>query len=115
VVRSRSGRPTRVVGLGAGSFRLRGRPTPATVDSQNRTIWVDRPSRCPAEWVDGGLPRTIDLDLDVGAPATVSLDTGFALPRWLRAGACASTPTVAGATPTPTGPTGPTPDPGATP
>jgi len=27
--------------------------------------------------------------VDVGAPGSLSLDTGFALPRWLRAGVCA--------------------------
>jgi len=96
-VRSPSGRTTQVIGMWAGSVRITGRPMPATVDSANRTMWLDRPSRCPSEWVRGGLPRTIELDLDVGAPATVSVDTGFALPRWLRAGACAGTATAGAA------------------
>jgi hypothetical protein len=38
--------------------------------------------------VRAGLPRTVQLDLDVGTPATVSLDLGIALAGWLRSAAC---------------------------
>jgi hypothetical protein len=89
VVRSPSGRTTLVTGVRAASVPIGGRPLPATVDAQDRTIWLDPPPRCAPEWARGGLPRALDLDVNAGAPATVTLDTGYALANWLRAGPCA--------------------------
>jgi hypothetical protein len=87
-VSSPTGRTTQVVAISAGGVALSGRPVPGTVDALERTIWLDQPKGCPAEWLLGGLPRTVDLRLDSGGDSTVSLDLGFAMARWLRAGAC---------------------------
>jgi hypothetical protein len=87
-VNSPTGRTTQVTGISAGGVPLSGRPIPGTVDALGRTIWLDPPTSCAQEWLLGGLPRTVDLRLDSGGDSTVTLDLGFALARWLRAGAC---------------------------
>jgi hypothetical protein len=108
-VRSPTGRTTRVTAIGVDGVPFTGRPLPATVGAQQTEIWLNRPASCPAAWVNGGLPRTVDVDLDAGGPATVTLDVGFALARWLRAGPCAAavpapsgSPTAAAGTPSAT-------------
>ena len=89
VITSASGRTTLVNGISAGSVPLAGRPLPATVDAEERTVWLDAPATCPQEWLADGLPRTVELEVDAGAEATVTLDLRYALARWLRAGPCA--------------------------
>ena len=89
VITSASGRTTVVNRISAGSVPLAGRPLPATVDAEERTVWLDPPAVCPPEWLADGLPRTVDLEVDAGAEATVTLDLRYALARWLRAGPCA--------------------------
>jgi hypothetical protein len=91
-IRSPSGRTTQVLALGAEGVPLTGEPLPSSVEATPRIIWLDPPATCPAEWVAAGLPRTVDLEVDVGGPATVSLDVGFAVAQWLRAGPCAGGP-----------------------
>lgn len=88
VLRSPTGRTTGVVGAHAGGVQLTGRPFGA-FDGNDRILWLDPPRTCPAPWLAGGLPRIVTLEIDAGGPATVDLDTGFALARWLRAGPCA--------------------------
>jgi hypothetical protein len=87
-VRSPTGRTTQVNAISAGGVALSGRPIPGAVDALGRTIWIDPPTSCPDAWLHSGLPRTLDLRVDAGGDATVTLDLGYAVARWLRAGVC---------------------------
>lgn len=89
VVRSPTGRTTKVTGVHAGGVTFTGRPLDGAFDARERIIWLDRPRTCPSEWLSGGLPRTLTFELDPGGPAALNLDAGYALARWLRAGPCA--------------------------
>jgi hypothetical protein len=88
VVRSPTGRTTTIRGLRARGVALTGRPLSGGFDGRERVLWVDRPRTCPAEWLSTGLPRTLTVEVDVGGPATVTLDVGYPLARWLRAAPC---------------------------
>jgi hypothetical protein len=86
--RSPTGRTAIVQGVLAGGVRLSGRPEPARVEADARTVWLTRPATCPPEWLHAGLPRTVDLELDAGTSATLTVDLGPPLIRWLQAGPC---------------------------
>lgn len=88
VVHSPTGRTTKVEGVHARGVAFTGRPLDGTFDARERVIWLDRPRTCPAEWLRTGLPRTLTFEVDPGGPATVTLDAGFALARWLRTAPC---------------------------
>jgi hypothetical protein len=88
VLRSPTGRNTRVTALRAGGVTLTDHPPDDPVDGREHVFWLERPRSCPIEWLSTGLPRTVELDVDTGGPATVTLDTGYVLARWLRAGPC---------------------------
>jgi hypothetical protein len=86
---SPTGRTTQVLGLHAGGVPLDARPLPGSVARDAVTFWIDPPDRCPAEWQAVGLPRTLTVDGDTGGPVSVTVDAGYPLARWLRAGPCA--------------------------
>jgi len=89
-VRAPSGRTTRVVGVRAGGLELTGDPLPATVDGTARVLWLEQPRACDPSVSRSGLPRSLDVDVDGGAgqTATVRVQIGDALARWLLDGPC---------------------------
>ncbi|MFZ0159770.1 MAG: hypothetical protein WAL50_12125, partial [Kineosporiaceae bacterium] len=89
------GRSIRVVGIEVGGLALTGRPLPAQVDGQVRSIWLDPPRSCPASWRTLGAPRALDViiedpfDQSAGSTRTrISLVTGDDLASWLLDAGC---------------------------
>jgi hypothetical protein len=89
LLRSPTGRATKVLGLRAAGVTLTGHPLGSAVDKSGHPLWINPPRVCPVQWLRAGIPRLITLDVDAGGPATVEVDTGYEFARWLRAGACA--------------------------
>lgn len=85
-------RPTELQAIRAGGVRLGLGPLPATLDGGTRTIWLQPPGDCPLTWRRTGLPESIQLDIDVGAQATMTVPLGYALPAWLLDGPCRASP-----------------------
>lgn len=93
-----SGRTTRIVAVRAGPLDLSADPLPMTVDGTARAMWLDPPDRCPAAaraaLAAGGLPRSVDVDVDPGGgqTATLRVEVGDTLAAWLLRGACGRAP-----------------------
>ena len=87
---SPSGRTTRIVAVRAGSLDLTGDPLPMTVDGTARAMWLDPPTRCPAAVTAGGVPTSVQVDVDpgTGQTATVAVDVGGTFAAWLLRSAC---------------------------
>jgi hypothetical protein len=94
-----SGRTTRIVAVRAGRLELTGDPLPMTVDGTARAMWLDPPARCPEPVTAGGLPRSVQVDVDpgTGQTATVTVDVGDALAVWLLRGPCGAPATTGAA------------------
>ena len=88
VVTACSGRTTELQAIRAGGVPLLGRPLPATVDGEARTLWLDRPPDCPQAWRRSGFPESLEADVDVGSQATVTIPLGYQLTAWLLDGPC---------------------------
>ncbi len=89
------GRSLRVVAVTAGGLELSGRPFPAQVDGQVRSIWLDPPTSCPQAWQALGVPRVLTViaedPYDQGSgssQARITLLVGDALAGWLMDGGC---------------------------
>jgi len=89
------GRTARIQGISAWGVALTGRPLPADIDGQVRSIWLDPPAECAPIWLDAGLPTTLDLTLsgliDSVHAATRShrrVVVDVPLARWLLETAC---------------------------
>jgi hypothetical protein len=72
----------------AGGVTLTTHPLPATVDGAARTLWLDQPDSCPLTWQRTGFPESLDLDVDIGSDATVTMPIGYPLAAWLLDGPC---------------------------
>jgi hypothetical protein len=92
MLRSPTGRTTKVLAVRAAGVAFTGRPL-GVIDGNESILWLDPLPTCPADWRTAGLPRSITVDIDAGGPATLDLDTGYALARWLRTGPCAGSRT----------------------
>ncbi len=88
VLRVPSGRTTRIDAVRAGGVLLSASPLPIWLGGQASTLWLTPPRPCPRAWSAGGLPTSVDLDADVGGPATVSVAVGPDLARWLAEHGC---------------------------
>jgi hypothetical protein len=86
------GRTTELHEIRAGGVHLDARPLPAAVDGETRTVWLQPPPDCALTWQRTGLPESVQLDVDVGADATVTVPLGYALPAWLLDGPCRGSP-----------------------
>jgi hypothetical protein len=83
-----SGRPTRVDAVRAGGVQLTLLTPPGELSGAATTLTLVAPERCPDRWRTDGLPRSLAFDVDLGGPATLQLEIGTELPRWLLATAC---------------------------
>lgn len=89
-----SGRTALVAQLEAGGVVLTGRPLPAMVDGQVRSIWLDPPGDCDARWLADGFPSALELTLEVpatperGSRSWSRLAGGAILPQWLLDTSC---------------------------
>jgi hypothetical protein len=83
-----SGRTTQVQAIRAGGVTLTAHPLPAAVDGAARTLWLDQPAGCPLTWQRTGFPESLDVDVDIGSDATVTVPIGYALAAWLLDGPC---------------------------
>jgi hypothetical protein len=90
------GRTIRLVAVRAGGTELTGRPLPAQLDGQLRSIWLNPPASCPTSWQRAGIPRSLDLTLeggtDLGSGVTRTHDSvlvGDSLAAWLLGSGCA--------------------------
>jgi hypothetical protein len=85
-----SGRTTRIVGVSVGGIEVGVDPLPQTVDGTPRAIWLDPPRRCAPSVTRSGVPRSVDLEVDVGTGqiVTVRVLIGDSLAQWLLDGAC---------------------------
>jgi hypothetical protein len=88
-VTAASGRTTVLHAIHAGGVPIEVRPLPSTVDGGIRTLWLEPPADCPPTWQRTGLPEDLDVDVEVGANATVRIPVGYALAGWLLDGPCA--------------------------
>jgi hypothetical protein len=88
VIHSPSGRTTILRAVSAGGVPLGGIGSPVVIEGYDRSVWLDPPAACAPSWSVGGLPRSLDLDVDAGGPSRISLATGAVLSSWLLAHAC---------------------------
>jgi hypothetical protein len=90
LLRSPSGRPTRVQAARAGGYPISVAPLPSTIGAAGTMIWLTPPARCPQVWRTAGFPGGLDLDVDLpaGELTTVSVEVGPALARWLLDSGC---------------------------
>jgi len=86
VMSAPSGRTTEVEAVRAGGVPLV--TTQATVAGASTTIWLEPPYDCPMAWRSTGIPQQVSLDVDVGGPASLTLQVGPALADWLLATSC---------------------------
>jgi hypothetical protein len=84
------GRTTEVQSVRAGGVALTGRPLPAMIEGVPRSIWLQPPIDCPETWRQTGLPQDLQIDVDIGTDATVTLPIGYQLASWLLDGPCAA-------------------------
>ncbi len=89
------GRSLRVVAVTVGGLELTGRPFPAQVDGQVRSIWLDPPATCPPSWKALGVPRVLTViaedpyDQGTGSSRSrITLLVGDALAAWLMDAGC---------------------------
>ncbi len=74
----------------AGTLDLPATGLPLTVGAHRADVLLEPPQGCPAPAVAAGVPQTLDVEIDLGGPATVSLQAGRVLSRWLLHSACRS-------------------------
>ena len=86
VMSSPSGRTTQVQAVRAGGVALAA--SQATIAGEDTTIWLDPPGDCPQTWRSDGIPQQINLDVDVGGPASLILPVGPALADWILDNSC---------------------------
>ncbi|MBK8075559.1 MAG: hypothetical protein IPK24_08330 [Kineosporiaceae bacterium] len=88
------GRTALVAQIEVGGVVLTGRPLPAMVDGQVRSIWLDPPGRCQDTWLAAGIPTAFDLTVEApaaperGARSWSRLPGGASLAQWLLDSSC---------------------------